>query len=89
MSEPMTPASLSLDPAATANVALMLTTHLIAILLREGRIDPVEVQELFQLVRTRYMSNPAERPATEWQAQTLAILTMVQSDVAQFAERDG
>jgi hypothetical protein len=79
--------SISLNTDAVANVALMLTTHLIAILLREDRIEPVEVQELFQTVRARYTNTPGARPSDEWEAQTLAILTLVQNDVAQFGQR--
>ncbi len=82
----LTSSSLSLNPAAVANVALLLTTHLIAILLREGRIDPVEVQEIFQQVRTRYTNTPGERPSDEWEAQTQAILSLIQNDVAQFSQ---
>jgi hypothetical protein len=87
MPEPMNESTLSLNPVAVANVALMLTTHLMAFLLRGGRLSPTEVQEIFQTTRARYMSNPQERPSNEWQAQTAAILTMIHGDVVHFAQK--
>ena len=83
----MTPESLSIDPAALANVASMLTTHLIAFLLREGRLTPTEVQEIFQETRTRYTNTLGARPSDRWEAQTTAILSMLHNDAVQFGQR--
>lgn len=79
--------STAVDPAALANVAAMLTTHLIAFLLKEGRLSPTEVQEIFQTTRTRYTNILAGPPLPNWHAQTTAILTMLQNDVFQFGQK--
>jgi hypothetical protein len=73
------------DPAAVGNVALMLTTHLMAFLLKHGRLNQQEVAEIFRDTRMRYTTLPVTQiPEDGWGQQTTAILALAHNDVLRF-----
>lgn len=76
----------AMDTAATANVALVLATHLMATLLKHGKIAPKEMDEIFQSARSRYAKPLAAPPLQDWLTQTQAILAMAHNDVLQFSK---
>jgi hypothetical protein len=75
------------DPAAVANVAAMLLTHLISDLLKRGTLTHPQVAAIFRDTRKRYTTRQAGQfQEEEWDRQTTAILSHIHSDVLHFAD---
>ena len=76
------------NPTAVTNVGLMPTAHLMAVLLREGRLTVADVEEIFREARTRYTNTPAgQAPTDDWARQTSALLALVYGDVVKYGAK--
>jgi hypothetical protein len=73
---------LQVEPAAIASANLMLTTQLLAFLVRRGRMTKAEVAEIFGAAIAAYKhAGQAAGTAPDWEAQVASILHLAQNDV--------
>ncbi len=81
------PMDFYINPAAAANVAVVLFSHLCAFMLRHGRMTQAEVAEIFRTAQSAYNRQVGTPPLENWGVQTFAILQMAQGDAYYWAEQ--
>ncbi len=73
---------LEVTAEAMASASLTLTGQLLAFLIRRGRLSKAEVAEIFGAAKAAHkMGGQTEQPLPDWEAQTAAVLQLIQNDV--------
>ena len=73
---------LEVTPEAMASASLTLTGQLLAFLTRRGRLSKAEVAEIFGAAKAAHkMGGQVDQPSPDWEAQTSAVLQLIQNDV--------
>lgn len=76
------------DPHVVGNVGAVLTTQLIAFLLRKGKLTSQDVGEIFQDTRTRYTNTLGVPPSPEgWEEYSNATLTALHKDALRWGSQ--